>query len=109
MLEVGNHMLKCGSPLLVVKQAVVYNFPQTLVALAGHFEGLLIIPYHPRNLRNRPSFEGDVECQHLPEDHSERIHVCSRGVLLTSQNLWRHPVRSSDLAVVVRIKLLLVP
>ena len=108
MLEVGNHMLKCGSPLLVVKQAIVYNFPQTLVALAGHFEGLLVVANHACNLCNRPAFEGDVERQHLPEDNSERIHVSGRGVLLTSQNLWRHPVRCSDLSVVVRIKLLLV-
>ena len=102
-------MLKCGSPLLVVKQAVVYNFPQTLVALAGHFEGLLVVANHACYLCNRPAFEGDVECQHLPEDHSEGIHVCGRGVLLASQNLWRHPVRCSNLSVVVRIKLLLVP
>ena len=108
MLEVGNHMLKCGSPLLVVKQAIVYNFSETLITLAGHLEGLLVISNHASNLRNRPAFEGDVERQHLPEDDSKRIHIGSRSIFFTSQNFWCHPMRCTNFAMIVGIKLLLV-
>ena len=108
MLEIGDHVFKCGPPVLVVKQAIVHNFSETLITLTGHLEGLLVISNHACNLRNRPAFEGDVERQHLPEDDSKRIHIGSRSIFFTSQNFRRHPMGCTNFAMIVGIKLLLV-
>ena len=108
VLQIRHHMLEGRSPVSLVQQAVVDYLPQTLVALVGHFEGLLVVADHAGDLRDRSALERNVEGEHLPQDDTERVDVCCGSVLFTAKNLWRHPVRGSDLSVIISVKLLLV-
>lgn len=64
-----------------------------------------MVAYHTGDVWYGAPLKGNVECEHLPQDNSEGIHVSRWRVLLTAQDLWGHPVRCTNLTMIVCVKL----
>jgi hypothetical protein len=68
-----------------------------------------MVPNRACNLGLRAFLERDLASEELPKDHSERVNICGFGIFLPSEDLGSHPVRRTDLALVIFDKAVLEP
>ena len=90
----------------VVVEACVVSL---LVLECRQLQLLRVIAHRSDDLRMRSALVWNFAGHELPENDAKAVDIGGFRVGLSAEDLRRHPVRSTDLAVVVSDELLLIP